>query len=587
MLARVTDYCLLTTLPNGGVGVSSESGKNLCDGAGLLAALDAAGANLERHAEAINALNVFPVPDGDTGKNMLLTMQAALQAVHAAADAGTTSTSELVAKLARGAMMGSRGNSGVILSQILRGFARGLGTGAQFGGAELATALREAATTAYRAVQQPVEGTMLTVIRVAAESAEESAGNGDSLLAVLDATLDGARKALARTPELLARLREAGVVDAGGQGVVSLLEGAALLAHGEALAASAGVVVPAGLAARELGSMTDFLDEHGEDEVGYCTNVMILPREAQPLDFPAIRERLLALGESGVVVGDEEIIKIHIHTENPGAILSEAVRWGELDQIRIDNMSFQVQAVTAGVQQQTAMTPTAVADAPADGEVSGPQVVAVASGAGLVAALRGLGAAGIVSGGQTMNPSTEELLRAVEAVSGNEVILLPNNGNVILTAQQVVDLTSKRVVVVPSRSVPQGIAALSSLNFAADLDANVATMTAALREVRSAEVTYAVRSATIEGVTVVEGQPIGLIDDTLVYAGRSVEDVLLGLLARTDAASAELVTLYRGADVTEEAGLAMVESLQGHYAEVTFELVEGGQPHYDYLMSVE
>jgi len=587
VLARVTDYCLLTTLPNGGVGVSSESGKNLCDGAGLLAALDAAGANLERHAEAINALNVFPVPDGDTGKNMLLTMQAALQAVHAAADAGTTSTSELVAKLARGAMMGSRGNSGVILSQILRGFARGLGTGAQFGGAELATALREAATTAYRAVQQPVEGTMLTVIRVAAESAEESAGNGDSLLAVLDATLDGARKALARTPELLARLREAGVVDAGGQGVVSLLEGAALLAHGEALAASAGVVVPAGLAARELGSMTDFLDEHGEDEVGYCTNVMILPREAQPLDFPAIRERLLALGESGVVVGDEEIIKIHIHTENPGAILSEAVRWGELDQIRIDNMSFQVQAVTAGVQQQTAMTPTAVADAPADGEVSGPQVVAVASGAGLVAALRGLGAAGIVSGGQTMNPSTEELLRAVEAVSGNEVILLPNNGNVILTAQQVVDLTSKRVVVVPSRSVPQGIAALSSLNFAADLDANVATMTAALREVRSAEVTYAVRSATIEGVTVVEGQPIGLIDDTLVYAGRSVEDVLLGLLARTDAASAELVTLYRGADVTEEAGLAMVESLQGHYAEVTFELVEGGQPHYDYLMSVE
>jgi DAK2 domain fusion protein YloV len=567
--------------------VSEATANTLCDGAGLLAALDAAGANLERHAEAINALNVFPVPDGDTGKNMLLTMQAALQAVHAAADTGTTSTSELAAKLARGAMMGSRGNSGVILSQILRGFARGLGTGDRFGGAELATALREAATTAYRAVQQPVEGTMLTVIRVAAESAEAAAGNDSALLIVLDATLEGARKALARTPELLARLREAGVVDAGGQGVVSLLEGAALLAHGEALAASAGVTVPAGVDARQLGTMTDFLDEHGEDEVGYCTNVMILPREAQPLDFPAIRERLLALGESGVVVGDEEIIKIHIHTENPGAILSEAVRWGELDQIRIDNMSFQVQAVTAGVQGQTATAPTAVADAPADSEVSGPQVVAVASGAGLVAALRGLGAAGIVSGGQTMNPSTEELLRAVEAVPGNEVILLPNNGNVILTAQQVVDLTSKRVVVVPTRSVPQGIAALSALNFSADIDANAASMTAALQGVRSAEVTYAVRSATIEGVTVVDGQPIGLIDDTLVYAGASVEDVLLGLLARTDAASAELVTLYRGADVTEEAGLAMVESLQGHYADVAFELVEGGQPHYDYLMSVE
>lgn len=567
--------------------MSEATANTLCDGAGLLAALDAAGANLERHAEAINALNVFPVPDGDTGKNMLLTMQAALQAAHAAAETGITSASELAAKLARGAMMGSRGNSGVILSQILRGFARGLGAGAQFGGAEFAAALREATTTAYRAVQQPVEGTMLTVIRVAAESAEAAASDGGTLLAVLDATLDGAREALARTPELLARLREAGVVDAGGQGVVSLIEGAALQAHGEALAMSAGVVVPAGVDARQLGTMTDFLDEHGEDEVGYCTNVMILPREAQPLDFTTIRERLLALGESGVVVGDEEIIKIHIHTENPGAILSEAVRWGELDQIRIDNMSYQVQAVTAGVQQQTTLAPVAVAEVTADSEVSGPQVVAVASGAGLIAALRGLGATGIVSGGQTMNPSTEELLRAVEALPGDEVILLPNNGNVILTAQQVVDLTSKRVVVVPSRSVPQGIAALSALNFGADIDANAAMMTEALHGVRSAEVTYAVRSTTIEGVTVVEGQPIGLIDGKLVYAGESVEDVLLGLLARTDAASAELVTLYRGADVTEDGGAAMVESLQGHYADVAFELVEGGQPHYDYLMSVE
>ena len=568
--------------------MSSEPTHTLCDGAGLVAALDAAGANLERHAEAINALNVFPVPDGDTGKNMLLTMQAALAAVHAAASEGTTGTGDLAAKLARGAMMGSRGNSGVILSQILRGFARGLGGEERFGGLALATALREASATAYRAVQQPVEGTMLTVIRVAAEAAEEEAARGDALLPVLDAALAGARAALARTPELLARLREAGVVDAGGQGVVSLLEGAALFAHGEGLAASAGVVAPLG-GGRELGTMAGFLDEHGEDEVGYCTNVMILPREGRPLPFPEIRERLLALGESGVVVGDEEIIKIHIHTENPGAILSEAVRWGELDQIRIDNMTYQVQAVAEGVQGATATAPAATMTAtdPSDGAITGPQIVAVASGAGLIAALRGLGAAGIVSGGQTMNPSTEELLRAVEALPGDEVILLPNNGNVILTARQVVGLTSKRVVVVPSRSVPQGIAALSALNFDAALDENAATMAEALGGVRSAEVTYAVRSATIEGVAVTEGQPIGLIDDRLVYAGSSVEDVLLGLLARTDAASAELATLYRGADVTEEAGRAMVESLQVHYPDLAIELVEGGQPHYDYLMSVE
>src|SRR3954452_7782682 len=378
------------------------------DGDALLAALDVAGANLERHAEAINALNVFPVPDGDTGKNMLLTMRAALEAVHAAADAGATGAGDLAAKLARGAVMGSRGNSGVILSQILRGFARGLGSAERFGGAELTVALREAATTAYRAVQQPVEGTMLTVIRVAAEAAEEAVTRDSGLLAVLDATLDGARTALARTPDLLPRLREAGVVDAGGQGVVTLLEGAALYARGETLAGSAGVTVPPGVAARDLDKMADFLDLHEEDEVGYCTNLLILPRENGQLDFPVIRERLLALGESGVVIGDEELVKIHIHTENPGAVLTEAVRWGELGQIRIDNMAAQVRAVTEGVQEATGRA-TATLAAPVADEVvtSGPQVVAVASGPGLVEALRGLGATRIVSGGQTMNPSTE------------------------------------------------------------------------------------------------------------------------------------------------------------------------------------
>ena len=221
------------------------------------------------------------------------------------------------------------------------------------------------------------------------------------------------------------------------------------------------------------------MDEHGEDEVGYCTNLMILPRNGQMLDFDRVRERLLALGTSGVVIGDEEIVKIHIHTEDPGAILTEAVRWGELDQIRIDNMVMQVDAVSEGVQAETGRGAQPAASG--TDVAAGPQVVAVASGPGLVEVLRGLGATGIVSGGQTMNPSTEELLRAVEAVPGDEVILLPNNGNVILTAQQVVDLTSKRVAVVPTRSVPQGIAALSALNFDSDLDENVAEMTAAIR----------------------------------------------------------------------------------------------------------
>ena len=575
-------------------GAADETEAQLADGAALLAALAAAGANLARQSEAIDALNVFPVPDGDTGKNMTLTMQAALDAAHAAPPAELASAGALAARLARGAVMGSRGNSGVILSQILRGFARGLGAAERFGGAELATAFREATTTAYRAVQQPVEGTMLTVIRAVAEAAEAAVAAAEAeppgLLAVLDTGLVAAREALAHTPELLPRLREAGVVDAGGQGVVALLEGAVRYAHGEAPAAPSETVQPATATAPSgaIHQLADFLALHEEDEVGYCTNLLILPRPQETLAYPLIRERVLALGESGVVIGDEELVKIHIHTEHPGLVLEEAVRWGELSQIRIDNMTAQVRAVSSGVQASVGSAPAApVASAPEQAPLAGPEVVAVASGAGLVAVLRGLGATHIVSGGQTMNPSTEELLRAVEAAPGAEVILLPNNGNVILTAEQVTGLTTKRVAIVPSRSVPQGIAALTALNFDASLDENLAAMTAALTTMHSAEVTRAVRAATIDGLSVEAGQIIGLIDGKLAAAGNNTQVVLLDLLRRMDAASAELVTIYRGADTGEDLARAMVESLAAHYPAATIELVDGGQPHYDYLLSVE
>ena len=325
------------------------------DATALQGALDAAGALLERHAATIDALNVFPVPDGDTGKNMLLTMRAALEAGRQeGAGRGEAGAGALAARVARGALMGSRGNSGVILSQILRGFARGLGGAAEVDAPLLARALREATTTAYRAVQQPVEGTMLTVIREAAEGAERTAQAEADLVGVLDAALVAARDALVRTPELLPRLREAGVVDAGGQGVVTLLEGICHFAKGEPLP---GVEEPAvGTAPGQR--MIDFLEEHEEDEVGYCTNLMILARPGDRLDFPRIRERLLALGESGVVIGDEELVKIHIHTERPGAVLEEGVRWGELAQIRIDNMAAQVRAVTETATASTGRRPT-------------------------------------------------------------------------------------------------------------------------------------------------------------------------------------------------------------------------------------
>ncbi|HET8627750.1 MAG TPA: DAK2 domain-containing protein [Thermomicrobiales bacterium] len=546
-----------------------------CDGAGLLAACEAAGALLARHAEAINALNVFPVPDGDTGKNMLLTMRAALDAARAGHAAGETGAGALAALVARGALLGSRGNSGVILSQILRGLARGFGDAATFDGARLAAAVREAAATAYRAVQQPVEGTMLTVIREAAEAAESAVGREPDLppAAVLDRALAAARTALARTPDLLPRLREAGVIDAGGQGVVTLLEGAAAAAHGEPLPEAGVATAPAAPGDR----LADFLAAHEDDEFGYCTNLMLLARPGERLDFPAVRGRLLALGASGVVSGDEELVKVHIHTEHPGAVLEEALRWGELSEIRIDNMNAQVRGVATGRP----------APPPTDGAAAGPQVVAVASGAGLTAALRGLGATAVVAGGQTMNPSTAELLRAVEALPGDEVLLLPNNPNVLLSARQVAGLTAKRVAVVPTRSVPQGIAALAAANFDAGLDDNAAAMTAALAAVRSGEVTRAVRDATIDGVSVTAGEVIGLLDGSLCCSGPTLPDVLLDLLDRMDAPVAELITLYRGAATTEEDAARMVELLESRYSAAAVELVDGGQPHYEYLVGVE
>lgn len=542
-----------------------------CDGVALRGAFDAAAVLLERHAEAINALNVFPVPDGDTGKNMLLTMRAALDATR---DEPLLSAGQFAARLARGALMGSRGNSGVILSQILRGFARGLGDATTIDGSLLAAAAREAATTAYRAVQQPVEGTMLTVIREAAEGAERVATVGGDVRAILDAALQAARVALARTPELLPRLREAGVVDAGGQGIVTLLDGAARFLRGEPLPDRVtGIAAPG-------AAMADFLAAHEEDEVGYCTNLLLLARPGARFDYPTIRGRLLALGESGVVTGDEEVVKVHIHTEHPGVVLEEALRWGEVTEIRIDNMAAQVRDVSA--RRPATPTPPEAATA-----LAGPQIVAVASGDGLIETLRGLGAAAIVTGGQTMNPSTAELLRAVEALSGDEVIILPNNENVILTAEQVAPLTAKRIAVVPSRSVPQGIAALAAVNFDVGFAANVAAMTAALANVRTGELTTAVRAVTLDGVAVRAGETIGLLDGALCCAGAEATAVLFDLLDRMGAAAAELITLYRGAGVDEAAGQRVVELVQSRYPDATVELVNGGQPHYAYLVSVE
>lgn len=546
------------------------------DGAGLLRALRAGTDWLERNVAGVNALNVFPVPDGDTGTNMFLTMQSAYAAA-AERDAGDGRTvSDMASRAAHGALMGARGNSGVILSQILRGMAKALDGQMTLDGALLAAAFAEASVMAYKAVMKPVEGTLLTVSRGAAEAAERAARDGGDVQAVLDAALAGARATLAQTPDLLPLLREAGVVDAGGQGYVVILEGMRLHLAGRNVAAEAVLTIAPGETTMAF-DVTGLHAQHGADEYGYCTNYLLTAVPGAPLDFATIREAMAAMGHSAVIVGDEQYIKAHIHTTDPGALLSYAVRFGSVTQIKIDNMDMQVGHLEGSA-------PLGTPHEQSTGHIS---VVAVAAGEGLSAVLRGLGAAKIVRGGQTMNPSTQELLDAIASAPSDAVIVLPNNGNVILTARQAAAMATKQVRVVPTTSIPQGIAALSAFTFTADLDTNAAAMTETASGVRTGDVTRAVRDATIGGVAVKAGDVIGLLDDLLTVSGDDSVTVALDLLGRMDAAHAELVTLYTGADVSDTRAEALSARIAAYYPHLSVEIVTGGQPHYDFIVSVE
>ncbi|MDQ2786730.1 MAG: DAK2 domain-containing protein [Chloroflexota bacterium] len=546
------------------------------DGAGLLRALHAGTDWLERNSAGVNALNVFPVPDGDTGTNMFLTMQAAYAAAAEGDEGDGRSVGDVASRAAHGALMGARGNSGVILSQIFRGMATALDGQMTLDGALLAAAFTEASAMAYKAVLKPVEGTLLTVSRGAAEAAERVAKEGGDVQAVLDGALAGGRATLAKTPEMLPLLREAGVVDAGGQGYVIILEGMRLHLAGRNVAAEA---VPT-IAPSDRAMAFDVVGmhaRHGADEYGYCTNYLLTAAPGASLDFAVIRETMAAMGHSAVIVGDAQYIKAHIHTTDPGALLSYAVRFGALTQIKIENMNMQVEDIER----------SAPLNAPYVESTSHISVVAVAAGEGLSAVLRGLGAAKIVRGGPTMNPSTQELLDAITSAPSGTVIVLPNNSNVVLTARQAAAMASKQVRVVPTTSIPQGIAALSAFTFTADLDTNAAAMTEMARTVRTGEVTRAVRDATIGGVAVKAGEVIGLLDDLLTVAGDDSVTVTLDLLQRMHTNEAELVTLYTGADVSDTIAEALSARIAERYANVAVEIVTGGQPHYDFIVSVE
>ncbi|HYP40052.1 MAG TPA: DAK2 domain-containing protein [Chloroflexia bacterium] len=544
--------------------------------------LTAASAWLARNAEALNSLNVFPVPDGDTGTNMALTMQAAIKQV---ASSPSHSAAEIIAGISHGALMGARGNSGVILSQIWRGFAEGIGGKERISARDFADGLAAATTTAYRAVLKPVEGTILTVMRETADGAKAAASSLNSYSYVLNETVKASKASVARTPTLLAKLREAGVVDAGGQGLYVLLDGIRRYAEGEDLETSAVEGSSGPAAEMEMGHAHV---EHGE--YGYCTNFLLI---GQGWNFDEVRERIASYGDSAVIVGDDRVIKVHIHTETPGTVLDYACALGSLRQIGITNMQDQH-------EEFLEMHADGSSGAPVTSDIAGPgddagtgvaqgriAVLAVAAGPGLVKTFRSMGATAIIEGGQTMNPSTEDILKLVESVPQDEVILLPNNGNIIMSARQTQSLTKKRVMVVPTDTIPQGMSALIAFNYEADLEANAKAMEAAASQVETAEITRAVRDATVNGIAVKAGEVIGLLNNTLVATGKECEEVAWDLLERMGASDRELITIYWGGDLAEGEAEAFCEQVRERYSGAEVELVHGGQPFYDYIISAE
>ncbi len=539
-----------------------------CNGQEFKDMIAAGSSWLEKSVPDINAINVFPVPDGDTGNNMFLTMRSTLEEGDRASGHGV---SAIAKAMAQGALMGARGNSGVILSQFFRGLAKGFDGRETITGSDWAIALAEASSAAYKGLSHPVEGTMLTVVRDASTAAKAAAqANPEDLIGVAEAAVEAAKGSVARTPLLLPVLREAGVVDAGGQGIYVFLEGALRYLKGEVeeIQYQKPQMVTADL---PLSSKAAELVAEPEEPYGYCTNFLL---EGQKLNPDKIRKKLDDKGQSLVVVGDETTVRVHIHTYDPGSIIRYATSLGTLHQLQIQNMDDQ--HVSFVEMQQKGLPASEIA------------VVAVASGSGMSEVLHSLGAAAIVPGGQTMNPSVQEIVAAVEAVPSKKVILLPNNKNIILTASQAQSLTSKEIAVVPTRTLPQGVAALIAFNYEGTLEENVQAMEEAVAGVKTVEITKAVRSTQIKGLKIKRGQFIGIVDDKeLVAAADSITEVLFEALGKTDIESAEIVTLYYGADVEAAQAEQIVQEIRDKYPEKQVEMVSGGQPHYSYILSLE
>jgi uncharacterized protein len=547
----------------------------VCDGHRMKWLIAAGLSWLEQHHQQVDALNVFPVPDGDTGKNMLLTMRSAYQEI-AGMDEGEVGI--VGDAVAHGALMGARGNSGVILSQLWQGFAETMRGHEVFGAELFLVACQSAVKMAYKSVTQPVEGTILTVAREATEATVRYAETHDEqdLRKLLTVMVEEAQLSLKRTPDLLPVLKKAGVVDSGGQGLVYLLQGMMRLAEGESVDLTNGNI-------EVTEDWQDALEP--EDEEGYGYDVQFL-MHGQNMSVEEIRAMIDSMGWSTLVVGNDRLIKVHVHVHDPGEPISYAIRLGaSIDDVVVENMQDQYQQY---VEERLARQ---YGD---DGADATPDVavIAVASGEGLCQVFsQDLGAANMISGGQTMNPSTQDFLAAIDALPNNKIVLLPNNKNILLAAQQAASLArDKDVRVVASRTLPQGIAAMLAYTNVAHSDSIeevAAAMQAGLHEVTSAEITTATRSVELDGVTVRVGQYIGLLDGDLVVAGDDLESVTQALLQRAIDEDSELVTFYFGDMLDESRAQMLVDGLTETFADQEFHVLPGGQPLYPLIISVE
>ena len=536
---------------------------------------------IEANKEYINELNVFPVPDGDTGTNMTLTIMSAAKDVAALE---SPSMEQVCKAISGGSLRGARGNSGVILSQLFRGFTKELKEYDGVSVTVLAAAFERAVETAYKAVMKPKEGTILTVARGGAERAKQLAEEGEEdILVFAEEVVSHMKEVLDITPELLPVLKEAGVVDSGGQGLLTIMQGVLDALTGKETDFTLTVSAPAAKAATGAGN--DNIST-ADIKFGYCTEFIIMVEKHYDMDEESkFKAYLESIGDSIVVVSDEDIVKVHVHTNDPGLAIQKALTYGSLSRMKIDNMreEHNERVIQSGAQAQQAETK------PAETAPRKPYgFVTVSIGAGLNEIFKGIGADYIIEGGQTMNPSTEDMLTAIENVNADTIYILPNNSNIILAAEQAASLTEdKEIVVIPSKTVPQGITAL--INFMPDksVEENTKRMTDEMQNVKTGQVTYAVRDTSMDGKEIKAGDYMGIGDKTILSVGNDIADVTYELLEALMDEDSELVSLYYGEETAEEDANALADRIMDAYPDVDVEVHPGGQPIYYYVLSVE